>query len=187
MKKLKYQDINIKLIDACRKGDSKAQFEVYRLYYKSMYNSSLRIIGNTAEAEDVMQEGFLNAFLKIDTYKGEVSFGAWLKKIIVNKSLDIIKSHKAVISIETVKVDLPDESDSGYIEKADDVNIDMIKEAIYLLPEGYRIVLSLYLLEGYDHDEISKILNITNATSRTQFHRAKKKLAAQLNELKAVS
>ncbi len=136
MKKLKYQDINIKLINACRKGDSKAQFEIYRLYYKSMYNSSLRILGDTAEAEDVMQEGFLSAFQKIDTYKGEVSFGAWLKKIIVNRSLDIIKSRKAVISIETAKVDLPDESDSGYIEKLDDVNINMIKEAIYLLPEG---------------------------------------------------
>lgn len=187
MKKLKYQDININLINACRKGDSKAQFEIYRLYYKTMYNTALRILADTTEAEDVMQEGFLNAFQKIETYRGEVSFGAWLKKIIVNRSLDIIKARKAVISIETTNIDLPDESDSGYIEKADDVNIDMIKAAIYSLPEGYRIVLSLYLLEGYDHDEISEILNITNATSRTQFHRAKKKLAEHLNELKAVS
>lgn len=187
MKKLKYQDINIKLINACRKGDSKAQYEIYKLYYKSMYNASLRILGNIAEAEDVMQEGFLSAFQKIATYKGEVSFGAWLKKIIVNRSLDIIKARKAVISIETTTVDITDESEKDYTEMPDEINIEMIKESIFSLPEGYRIVLSLYLLEGYDHDEISEILNITNATSRTQLHRAKKKLAELLNELKAVS
>lgn len=187
MKKLKYQDLNIKLINACRKGDSKAQFEIYKLYYKSMYNTAFRILGNSAEAEDVMQEGFLSAFQKIETYKGEVSFGAWLKKIIVNRSLDIVKARKAVISIETSPVDIADESATAFTEMPEEVNIEMIKEAIYALPEGYRIVISLYLLEGYDHDEISEILNITNATSRTQFHRAKKKLAEILHELKAVS
>ena len=116
-----------------------------------------------------------------------MSFGAWLKKIIVNRSLDIVKTRKAVISIETSPVDIADESANAYTEMPEEVNVEMIKEAIYALPEGYRIVLSLYLLEGYDHDEISEILNITNATSRTQFHRAKKKLAELLNELKAVS
>lgn len=187
MKKLKYQDLNIKLINACRKGDNKAQSEIYKLYYKAMYNTAFRILGNSAEAEDVMQEGFLSAFQKIDTYKGEVSFGAWLKKIIVNRSLDIIKGRKALISIETNSADFVDDSDTSYNEMPEGLNVEMIKEAIYSLPEGYRIVISLYLLEGYDHDEISEILNITNATSRTQFHRAKRKLAELLNELKAVS
>lgn len=187
MKKLKYQDVNIKLISACRSGDSKAQFEIYKLYYKSMYNTALRILGNVAEAEDVMQEGFLSAFQKIDTYKGEVSFGAWLKKIIVNRALDIIKVRKAVISIETTHVDMADDNENDAFDKPEGIHVEMIREAIYKLPEGYRIVLSLYLLEGYDHEEISEILNITNATSRTQFHRAKKKLAELLNELKAVS
>ncbi len=187
MKKLNYQDVNIKLINACRKGDSKAQFEIYKLYYKSMYNTAFRMLGDSAEAEDVMQEGFLSCFQKIDTYRGEVSFGAWLKKIIVNRSLDIIKTRKAVISIEASQVDIADESSAGFSEIPDNLDVEMIKEAIYSLPEGYRIVLSLYLLEGYDHEEISEILNITNATSRTQFHRAKKKLTELINELKAVS
>lgn len=187
MKKEQYNDINTKLIEACRNGDTKAQFGIYKLYYKSMYNTALRIIGDTAEAEDVMQEGFLNAFQKIDTYRGEVSFGAWLKKIIVNRSLDSIKARKALISIETIPVDIADETENAYEEIDDHVTVEMIRKAIDKLPEGYRIVLSLYLIEGYDHEEISEILNISNATSRTQYHRAKKKLGELLNELKAVS
>lgn len=91
MKKLKYQDININLINACRKGDSKAQFEIYRLYYKTMYNTALRILADTTEAEDVMQEGFLNAFQKIETYRGEVSFGAWLKIGAISHLMNLIQ------------------------------------------------------------------------------------------------
>lgn len=152
-----------------------------------MYNTALRMLGNEAEAEDVMQEGFLSAFQKINTYSGDVSFGAWLKKIIVNRSLDVIKMRKAVISIESVKEDFIDDSEQEHIDKPDGISPELIKDSLYKLPEGYRIVLSLYLLEGYDHEEISEILNISNATSRTQFHRAKKKLAEILNEVKAVS
>ncbi len=81
-----YQNIHQGLIDACRHGDAKAQFEIYKLYYKAMYNSCFRILNNTQEAEDVMQEAFLSAFDKINSYKGEVSFGAWLKRIVVNRA-----------------------------------------------------------------------------------------------------
>lgn len=101
--------------------------------------------------------------------------------------MSLLRKSRAVISIENVSTDIPDEAADSYTEMPDEINADQVKSAIYALPEGYRIVLSLYLLEGYDHDEISEILNISNATSRTQFHRAKKKLAEQLNELKAVS
>ena len=134
-----------------------------------------------------MQEGFLSAFQKIESYRGEVSFGAWLKKIIVNKALDVIKVRRSIISIETVNTDFEDEDQNKMFDKPEEVDVEMIKKAIYTLPEGYRIVLSLYLLEGYDHEELSEILKISNATSRTQFHRARKKLVEILNELKAVS
>ena len=170
-----YTPRHLDLVEACKRGDQKAQFELYRLYHVAMYNTSLRIVGDSDDAEDVMQEAFLKAFAKLNSYRGEVSFGAWLKRIVINKALDFLRLKKEQISLE-------DAGDIGEIveESADSADeeyrADAIKKAIYDLPEGYRIVLSLILLEGYDHDEVSSILNITNATSRTQYHRAKKKL-----------
>ena len=163
------------LVEACKKGDRKAQFELYRLYSAAMYNTTLRIIGDPDDAEDVMQEAFLKAFLKLKTYRGEVSFGAWLKRIVVNKSLDFLRLKRERISLEEVPElgEVPEEAPE-VIEVA--YSADIVKRAIYALPEGYRLVLSLILLEGYDHDEVSGILKISNATSRTQYHRAKKKL-----------
>lgn len=175
-----------KLIEACKKGDSKAQVEIYERYYKAMYNIALRIINDTAEAEDVMQESFLSAFQKLETFSGTVTFGAWLKKIVINRALDAIKGRKTLISLEHVP-ELTEESGGDSYLDYRELNIDMVKQAMYALPDGYRVVLSLYLVEGYDHDEISEILGITNATSRTQYHRARKQLAKKLNELKAVS
>jgi len=178
-----YSPKHLKLIEACKRGDQKAQFEIYRLYNAAMYNTTLRIVGDPDDAEDVMQEAFLKAFVKLNTYRGEVSFGAWLKRIVVNKALDFLRLKREQISIEQV----------GELEEATDevsVQIDLayeaetIKKAIYALPEGYRIVLSLILLEGYDHEEVSGILNISNATSRTQYHRAKKKLIELLKNTK---
>lgn len=176
----------VKLIEACKKGDSRAQVEIYKRYYKAMYNIALRMLNDTAEAEDVMQESFLSAFQKMDTFSGSVTFGAWLKKIVINRSLDVIKSRKALISLESVP-ELPEDTSSENYLDYRELNIEMVKRAIFDLPDGYRVVLSLYLVEGYDHDEISEILGITNATSRTQYHRARKQLAKKLNELKAVS
>jgi RNA polymerase sigma-70 factor (ECF subfamily) len=166
---------HLDLVEACRRGDQKAQFELYRLYYVAMYNTSLRIVGDSDDAEDVMQEAFLKAFLKLDSYKGEVSFGAWLKRIVINKSLDFLRLKREQISLEDAGEvgEMVDESP----ETLDvEFRAEAIKKAIYMLPEGYRIVLSLILFEGYDHEEVSFILNISNATSRTQYHRAKKRL-----------
>ena len=137
-----------------------------------MYNVSLRIVNDETEAEDVMQESFLKAFRKIDTYKGEVSFGAWLKKIVVNRSLDHLKKKRVQFDEVSGKImAIPDES-----EEVGEIDVETIKRAIRSLPDGYRTVLSLCLIEGYDHDEISQILGISNSASRTQFSRAKNKL-----------
>jgi len=153
-------------------GNEQAQFGLYKIYYKSMYSVSLRIVNNTTEAEDVMQEAFLNAFRKIKTYKGEVSFGAWLKRIVVNRSLDILKKRKVFFEEINEKItEMP-----NYERGGKEVKVDQIKKAIHKLPDGYRVVLSLYLIDGYDHDEISQILGISNSASRTQLLRAKKKL-----------
>jgi RNA polymerase sigma factor (sigma-70 family) len=170
-----------KLVEACKKGDRKAQFELYRLYSVAMYNTSLRIVRDSDDAEDVMQEAFLKAFLKIETYRGEVSFGAWLKRIVVNKSLDFLRLRRERISLEEIGEfeEIPEEGPE-IIRVA--FTADEIREAIYELPDGYRIVLSLILLEGYDHEEVSGILKISNATSRTQYHRAKKRLGELLEK-----
>jgi len=176
-----YQNIHQDLIDACRQGNAKAQFEIYKLYYKAMYNSCLRILNNTQEAEDVMQEAFLSAFDKINSYKGEVSFGAWLKRIVVNKALDYLKKNKIdCLPIDDKIHQLSEEE----IEKNEFTtnSIDLIKQAMEQLPSGYRIVLNLYLIEAYDHEEIAEILNISASTSRSQYNRAKKKLIQLLSQ-----
>jgi RNA polymerase sigma-70 factor (ECF subfamily) len=167
-----YKNIHQELIEECRQGSRKAQFQIYKLYYKAMYSVSLRIVNDEFEAEDVMQEAFLNAFKKIDTYRGEVSFGAWLKKIVVNRSLDVLKKRKVKFEEVNERTAEMPESEGMPVE----VDVNEIKKAIQSLPDGYRTVLSLYLIEGYDHDEISQILGISNSASRTQFSRAKSKL-----------
>jgi len=177
-----YSPKHRQLIEACKRGDQKAQFELYRLYNTAMYNTTLRIVRDPDDAEDVMQEAFLKAFVKLKTYRGEVSFGAWLKRIVVNKALDFLRLKREQVSIDQVgELEEATEESSEHMDVA--YNADTIKQAILALPEGYRIVLSLILLEGYDHDEVSGILNISNATSRTQYHRAKKKLIELLKQI----
>lgn len=167
-----YKNIHQDIIDRCKAGVRESQYQLYKLYYKSMYNTSMRIIGNKEDAEDVMQEAFLSAFKKLDTYKGEVSFGAWLKKIVINRSLDHLKKKK--VFFEEINEKVIDEQSP--VMEIREINMPKIKKAIGQLPEGYRVVLSLYLLEGYDHDEISEILGISNSSSRSQLLRAKLKL-----------
>ena len=171
-----YHNIHQDLIDACRHGNAKAQFEIYRLYYKAMYNSCFRIVNNTQEAEDVMQEAFLSAFDKINSYKGEVSFGAWLKRIVVNRALDFLKKNKIDSLPLDEKINQLREQEETQENIEIEKNVDEIKKGIKQLPSGYRIVLSLYLIEAYDHEEIGEILNISASTSRSQYNRAKKKL-----------
>ena len=171
-----YQNIHQDLIELCGKNNAKAQFKIYQLYYKAMYNSSLRIVKDPAEAEDIMQEAFLAAFKNINKYKGEVSFGAWLKKIVINRSLDCLKKKKLeLFSLDNEIHKLSEEEVNENFEYSEE-QIKSLKKGISLLPTGYRIILNFYLLEGFDHEEIGDILNISPSTSRSQFLRAKKKL-----------
>lgn len=177
-----YININEKLINACKKGNSKAQIELYKQYAKAMYNASFRILKDSAEAEDAMQEGFLKAFQNIETYSGTVSFGAWLKKIIVNTSLDLLRKRKIEFEdIDTVY--LGDHYEDSYEDENEiEYKVEQVRHAIFSLPDGYRVVMTLYLLEGYDHEEIAEILGITASTSRSQLARARKKLIELLND-----
>ncbi|NMC41144.1 MAG: sigma-70 family RNA polymerase sigma factor [Bacteroidales bacterium] len=178
-----YKNIHQDLIDGCKTGDQKAQFQIYKLYYKAMYNTSLRIVNDTMEAEDIMQESFLSAFEKIDTYSGTVSFGAWLKRIVINRSLDALNKKKVTFEDIDSFPGLRDDSGEEMVYREEvDMKVEEIKKEIEKLPDGYRIILSLYLIEGYDHDEIAEILGINSSTSRSQLSRAKQKLIGELRK-----
>jgi RNA polymerase sigma factor (sigma-70 family) len=177
---LEYQDINRHIVERCRAGDKKAQYELYKLYAKAMFNVSMRITNDYAEAEDVLQESFLSAFQNIKNFRGDSTFGSWLKTIVVNKSIALVKKRRfAFIPIEERDyIELSEERSEEEI----DFQVAAIRKAIQKLPDGYRVVLSLYLLEGYDHGEIAEVLQITEATSKSQYSRARKKLVELMQD-----
>jgi RNA polymerase sigma-70 factor (ECF subfamily) len=165
--------IHAEIIDRCRKGDREAHYELYKLYSKSMYNIGYRIVNNEAEAEDVLQEAFVSAFRSLDHYRGEATFGSWLKRIVVNKAINVLKERKTESLPEDDDFDVPEEI---FTEEEFPFSVKQVRDAMERLPDGYRSVLSLYLLEGYDHSEIAEILGISESTSKSQFNRSKKKL-----------
>jgi RNA polymerase sigma factor (sigma-70 family) len=145
-----------------------------------MYNTSLRIVNNSGDAEDVLQESFTDAFGSIDLFQYKSTFGAWLKKIVVNKSINQLRKRKMdLIDIDKTNLAYQPEEE-GLSEEDITFKVEEIRKAVKLLPNGYRTVLSLYLFEGYDHEEIAEILRISHATVRTQYMRAKHKLAGLL-------
>lgn len=175
-----YTDKHTHLIEACKQYDRKAQYEVYKLYSKAMFNVSMRILNHVAEAEDVLQESFLDAFQKIGEFRQSSTFGAWLKQIVVNRSINYLRQRKVTWQgIDDHLADIvPEDTQTDWAEA--DLQVEQIHRAIQSLPDGFRAVLSLYLLEGYDHEEIAQILNISEVTSRTQYIRAKKRLLEKL-------
>jgi RNA polymerase sigma factor (sigma-70 family) len=173
-------DKHYNLVVECKQGSKKACYELYKLYAKAMLNVAFRIVGNVAEAEDVLQESFVDAFKRIHDFRQETTFGLWFKQIVVSRSINLIRKRKVEL------VELGDDIDNlADEEQYDDEEIQykvaQVKQAMNELPEGYKQVISLYLIEGYDHEEIGQILNITENTSRTQFLRAKRKLSEILN------
>ncbi len=180
------------LIQACKKGNQPAQFEIYKLYYKAMYNVSLRIVKDSFEAEDIIQEAFLNAFTKLDTFKGEVTFGAWLKRIVINKSLTHLKMNNrfTAVKLEVVERNLSNNEEELTAEKAIDYSYIRAKEVIEImekLKDNYRIALTLNLIEGYDNEEIATIMKISNENCRTTISRAKSKLRKLLSEITVIN
>lgn len=155
--------------------------QLYNQYCDGMLIVALRFVKDTMEAEDIVQEAFIKAFSKLDQYRAEVSFGAWLKRIVVNRCIDFLKSKKQqLIELEDHHLNVVDTNDNNEWLIDDDITIEDVKGAIEELPQKYRYVLMLYLIEGYDHQEISEILNISEVASRTQLSRGKQKLQTAL-------
>lgn len=174
-----YIDKHPDLVNECRQGSRTAQFELYKLYAKAMYNVALRIVNHVAEAEDVLQEAFLDAFMRIENFRGDTTFGLWLKQIVINKSINQLRKRRAeFVNIDDVDLAEEEKEDT----EGQELRVSEIKEAVAALPDGYRVVLTLYLFEGYDHEEISHILKISENTSRTQYMRAKMKLNSLLEK-----
>lgn len=168
------------LIVRCKNGDQKAFKELYKLYAKSMFNIAFRILKNHDEAEDILQEAFIKAYYKINQYDFQATFGAWLKKIVVNQALDFLRKES--------KWKMDDVADENITEQQEvdwdgiDMKVDIIKKAIFNLPIGFRTVTTLYLIEGYEHKEIAEILSISESTSKSQLHRAKNKIKEYIKE-----
>lgn len=172
------------LIELCRQNNRNAQLKLYNKYCDGMYYVAYRYLKNSFDAEEAIQEAFIKAFLKLHQYNGEVTFGAWLKKIVINKCIDFLKAKKLeLVAINENILKTVDDNEGDWMAD-DEVTTEMVKQKIEELPEKYRFVVMLYLIEGYDHKEIADILGITEVASRTLLHRGKQKLQEQLKTLK---
>lgn len=172
------KQIHQTIINQCKNNCAKSQMQLYNLYCKGMFVVANRYVKDQFLAEDVMQDAFIKAFKNIDTYKNKVAFGAWLKRIVINQSIDQLKKNKLELVSINDEVIAKNDEDDWKVEN--DISVEEIVMKINDLKDKYRLVLTLFLLEGYDHQEISEILNIKENTSRTHLLRGKKLLKEQL-------
>lgn len=165
---------HLQLVEKCRENDQRAQMELYDAYCKAMFTTAFNFVKDDALAQDLMHEAFLKAFKKIDSFTGEATFGAWLKRIVINQCLDWMKRKR----IETVQWEenIYDKTDEESWEVEEDISIGTIMQCIEELPQKCKSVVKLYLLEGYDHQEVAQILEISEVASRSQLSRGKSKL-----------
>ena len=172
-------DLRSDLIEACKRRDRLAQKELYMSYADAMYNVACRIVKNEEDAQDVLQNAFIEVFRNLEGFKYQSTPGAWIKKIVINKALTFLKKKKK-IDYSALPEENAEHQEDDHPVLHDSIKFELIKSAINDLPDGYRTVLVLYLLEGYDHKEIGHILGISEMTSKSQFSRAKKKLRHML-------
>ena len=168
-------EIHKELIEKSKEGNNQAQYKLYELYAKAMYNLCYRMMHNREEAEDMLQEAFTDAFRHLKSFRYESNFSSWLKNIVINKCINHIKKKKADLQFfeDMSYFDEKDDSEEAY---APGLSVENVKKAMEHLPNGSRMIFSLYLLEGYDHREISQILNISESNSKSQYMRAKRKI-----------
>jgi len=169
------------LVKQCIDGDISAYRLLYDRYSGAMFNTALRITANRADAEDVLQESFTDAFMQLRSFESKATFGAWLKQIVVFKSISFLKKRRInFLELDVTTTTLVDEHETNETEI--EYSVAGIKKASAALPDGYRTVLSLYLLEGYDHGEIAEIMQVTPSTVRTQYKRGKQRLLQLLEK-----
>jgi RNA polymerase sigma factor (sigma-70 family) len=160
------------LVKQCINQSRSAQLALYQKYSDAMFNTCCRMLPVSSDAEETLQDAFVTIFEKIDTFSFQSTLGAWIKRIVVNKCIDQLRLKKQMwAELNEQMSSIPDQA-----EEPISVNMQVVNDAIIGLPDGYRTVFSLYAIEGYDHEEIAQILNISEQTSKSQYHRAKEKL-----------
>jgi len=170
------------LLVLCNKGNQLAQLEVYNRYQKAMFNVAIRIVKDAAEAEDIMQESFLTAFNKLNTFKGDAPFGSWLKRIVINNSITQYKKSQRYVSLpeEAIMEEAYEPYDGISEDDYTNTKAAQVIKCMETLHDSYRKVLTLHLIEGYDYEEVCEILQISYANCRTLISRAKESLRNKL-------
>ncbi|MEP3211460.1 MAG: RNA polymerase sigma factor [Maribacter sp.] len=175
----------IDIVEECKANNRKAQLKLYKQYCEGMFCVAMRFLKNADDAEDVIQEAFIKAFQKIHQFKGDVSFGAWLKRIVINTSIDFLKTkQQKLVALDEGYMHV--ETDENWSIEAG-ISLDDVKLAIESLPEKYKYVVMMFLMEGFDHSEISQVLNITESACRTRLSRGKGFLKELLKNKRYVS
>lgn len=169
------------IIQKCKQNDYTAQIEVYNTYKNLLYNSCFRILKSREDAEDLVQDAFIKGFEKIHQVHNDVNIAAWFRRIAINLCFDKIRKEKNIFSIEDSK-EIESELEEFEFENTEEISIDYIKECINKLKEKYRVIVVLYMIEEYNHREISEILQINESTVRNQYARGKNQLITLLQK-----
>lgn len=162
-------------VELCRRGDKHAYYEIYRQYAKPMLNSSMRIVNNLADAEDMVQEAFADAFKNIESFTYKSSFEAWLKRIVINKSISFLRKRQTFWAYEDAKT-LGADGETYIDEEKFELDILRVKQAIKMLPDHHRVVFNLFVIDEVPQEEIARMLKISHNNVRIIFHRAKRKI-----------
>jgi RNA polymerase sigma factor (sigma-70 family) len=171
------------LVENCKRGDAISYSQLYHKYAKAMYNTSLRIVNNVGDAEDVLQDAFVDAFKHLNDFRYNSTFGAWLKRIVINKSISLLRKRKMQwVDVELANISEQQANEESIDEEGFAYKVEEVRRAIQQLPDGYRTVVNLYLMEEIPQEEIGNMLGISHNTVRTQYHRAKQKLLTILKE-----
>ncbi|HPF64655.1 MAG: RNA polymerase sigma factor [Lentimicrobium sp.] len=169
------------LVEECKSGNRQAQMEIYRQYYKPMYNTCLRMVSVSADAEDIMQNSFIDAFRSIKSYRGKSPFYYWLRRIVINNAMDHLKNRNPDMFLTDTLPEIPetgDDAEDGSVE----LQVNAVKNAMDQLHDDYRVILSLYLFEGMDQEEIGDILKLNPGNVRTRLSRARQALISRLSD-----
>mgnify|MGYP001798227199 CR=1 FL=1 len=175
-----YPSVHRDIIEACKKGNRQSQFDLYRLYSKAMFNICLRMVKNDLDAEDLLLNSFIDVFTKLHSFRYQSSIGAWIKRIVINNCINFLKKRRLQIDEWDDKIPERLERESNDHQEVA-LSVEKVNRALLELPDGYRVVFSLYLMEGYDHKEIAQILGVSEATSKSQYSRAIAKLRQLLS------
>jgi RNA polymerase sigma factor (sigma-70 family) len=181
---LNYKKLHINnLIQACKKKDQNAQMELYQRYHQSLYMAAFNVLKNRDDAQDAMQDGMIQAFEKLNQFKGDGNFGGWLRKIIIRKSIEYYHHNKRIVSDVSLE-NRSELSEDPEVDKEEfpSFNSAQLEYALEKINKRYSLILKLYYLEGYTHEEISEILQWSYSNCRTTLSRAKTQLKKQLNE-----